>query len=68
MVDTSGVWQSPTSLSAFAQRIDKHMVIIGLSMDISKGVAAVAAVLPLAVGKIGAAEGQRYFAGGTKRA
>jgi hypothetical protein len=42
---------SPTSLSAFAQRIDKHMVIIGLSMDISKGVAAVAAVLPLAVGR-----------------
>jgi hypothetical protein len=38
---------SPTSFSAFAQRIDKHMVIIGLSMDISKGVAG-AAVLPLA--------------------
>jgi hypothetical protein len=38
---------SPTSFSAFTQRIDKHMVIIGLSMDISKGVAG-AAVLPLA--------------------
>jgi hypothetical protein len=41
---------SPTSLSAFAQRIDKHMVIIGLSMDISKGVAG-AAVLPLAAAR-----------------
>ncbi|MEH2562439.1 hypothetical protein [Bradyrhizobium sp. AZCC 2289] len=41
---------SPTSFSAFAQRIDKHMVTIGLSMDISKGVAG-AAVLPLAVGR-----------------
>src|SRR5260370_15577154 len=30
---------SPTSFSAFAQRIDKHMVIIGLSMDVSQGVA-----------------------------
>ena len=38
---------SPTSFSAFAQRIDKHMVIIGLSMDISKGVAG-EAVLSLA--------------------
>jgi hypothetical protein len=41
---------SPTNLSAFAQRIDKHMVIIGLSMDISKGVAG-AAVLPVAAGR-----------------
>jgi hypothetical protein len=41
---------TPTNLSAFAQRIDKHMVIIGLSMDISKGVAG-AAVLPLTVGR-----------------
>ena len=28
---------SPSSLQAFAQRLDKHMVIIGLSMDTSKG-------------------------------
>jgi hypothetical protein len=43
---------SPTSLSAFAQRVDKHMVIIGLSMDVSKGTAvARAPVLPLATGR-----------------
>jgi len=41
---------SPTNFSVFAQRIDKHMVIIGLSMDVSKGVAG-AAVLPLAAGR-----------------
>jgi len=43
---------SPTSFSAFAQRVDKHMVIIGLSMDVSKGTAvARAPVLPLATGR-----------------
>jgi hypothetical protein len=43
---------SPTSFSAFAQRVDEHMVIIGLSMDVSKGTAvARAPVLPLATGR-----------------
>jgi hypothetical protein len=43
---------SPTSFAAFAQRIDKHMVIIGLSMAASKrtGVALLP-VLPLAAGR-----------------
>jgi len=40
---------SPTSFSAFGQRIDKHMVIIGLSMEAPKvAVVPAMAVVPLA--------------------
>jgi hypothetical protein len=43
---------SPTSFAAFAQRLDKHMVIIGLSMEAAKATAvAQAAVAPLAAGR-----------------
>ncbi len=44
---------SPTSLSVFAQRIDKHMVIIGLSMEAPKGTAVARGpvVVPLAAGR-----------------
>jgi hypothetical protein len=43
---------SPTNFGAFGQRIDKHMVIVGLSMDIPKGTAVLhAPVLPLVAGK-----------------
>lgn len=41
---------SPTSLTAFAQRIDKHMVVVGLSMGVPKGVAGVP-VAPLLAGR-----------------
>jgi hypothetical protein len=41
---------SPTSLAAFAQRIDKHMVVVGLSMGVPKGVAGVP-VAPLLAGR-----------------
>jgi hypothetical protein len=41
---------SPTGLTAFAQRIDKHVVVVGLSMGVPKGVANVA-VLPLLTGR-----------------
>jgi hypothetical protein len=40
---------SPTSFTAFGQRIDKHMVIVGLSMEAPKGTVGPAmAVVPLA--------------------
>jgi hypothetical protein len=41
---------SPTSLTAFGQRIDKHMVIIGLSMDVPKG----AGIVPAPVSSVAA--------------
>jgi hypothetical protein len=41
---------SPTSVTAFAQRIDKHVVVVGLSMGVSKGVAGVP-VAPLLAGR-----------------
>jgi hypothetical protein len=43
---------SPTSFDAFGQRLDKHMVIVGLSMDVPKATAvALAPVAPLMAGR-----------------
>jgi hypothetical protein len=40
---------SPTNVTAFGQRLDKHMVIVGLSMESPKGVSTLAPVAGLAV-------------------